>query len=92
VVRERRLVFLVRERERDPQLQAVQPRTALTHFRRRPLRVHDAATRRHPVDVAGSDRSQRADAVAVHDLALEQVRDRREPDVRMRRHGETRSG
>ena len=48
------------------------------------LRVDDAAARGHPVDRAGLDRLHGAEAVAVHDLALEQIGNRREPDVRMR--------
>jgi hypothetical protein len=39
---------------------------------------------RHPVDLAGSDRLQRAQAVAVQDLARQQVGDRRQADVRVR--------
>jgi hypothetical protein len=50
------------------------------------LGVRDAATRDHPVHFVGLDRLLNADAVAMHDLAREQVRDGREPDVRMRAH------
>src|SRR5262249_6882955 len=40
----------------------------------------------HPVDVAGLDGGEGAEAVAVHDLAVEQIAHRGEPDVRMRPH------
>ncbi len=53
------------------------------------LGVHDAATGRHEVHGTGLDELPIAQAVAVHDLAFEKVRDRREPDVRMRAHGDT---
>jgi len=46
--------------------------------------VNDAAPRGHPVDVARNDRLMRTEAVAVHDLAREQVRDGRQVDVRVR--------
>jgi hypothetical protein len=48
--------------------------------------VHDAAARGHPVHLARADHLLGAEAVAMHDLAVEEVRDRREPDVRMRAH------
>src|SRR5262249_48070041 len=47
---------------------------------------------RHPVDVARADRARRPEAVAVEDLALEEVRHRREVDVRMRAHVEAAAG
>ena len=50
------------------------------------LRMRDAAARRHPVHLAGPDRLLGADAVAMHDLAVEQIGDGRQPDVRMRPH------
>jgi len=48
--------------------------------------VHDAAAGRHPVDLAGLDGHDAAQAVAVQDGALEQVADRGQPDVRVRPH------
>src|SRR6185437_4593155 len=48
-----------------------------------PLRVRDAATGNHPVDFARPDSLLGRDAVAVHDLAGEQIRYGREPDVGM---------
>jgi hypothetical protein len=50
------------------------------------LGVGDATASGHPVDFAGMDRLQRTDAVAMHDLAVIQIRDGRQPDVRMRAH------
>src|SRR5690606_32057995 len=50
------------------------------------LRMRDAASRGHPIHFAGTDRLLRSHAVPMHDLAFEQVRDRCEPDVRMRPH------
>jgi len=50
------------------------------------LGMGDAAARGHPVDRAGPDRLQGAEAVAVGDLAADQVSDRGEADVRMRAH------
>ena len=48
--------------------------------------MHDAAPGGHPVDLAGPDRHRGAEAVAVHDLAVEQIGHRGEPDMRMRPH------
>ena len=52
------------------------------------LGMGDAAARGHPVDVARDDRLVRAEAVAVQDLALEQVGHGGEADVRVRPHVE----
>ena len=48
------------------------------------LRMHDAMSGGHPVHGAGLDALHRTQTVAVHQRALEQVRDGREADVRMR--------
>ncbi len=48
--------------------------------------MHDAPARRHPVDGPGPDRLHVAEAVPVQDLALEQVGNRSQADVRMRAH------
>src|SRR5207302_3667312 len=53
-------------------------------LRRRAFRVRNAAARGHPVDRARLDRLDRADAVAMHELSLEKVGHRREPDMRVR--------
>ena len=58
----------------------------------RALRMDDAAPGRHPVDVAGDDFLHRAEAVAMHDRAFEQIGDRGEADVRMRPHVEADAG
>src|SRR6185437_1074819 len=48
--------------------------------------MRDAATGGHPVDIARAYRLMRAQAVAMDDLALEEIGDRGKPDVRMRPH------
>ncbi len=48
------------------------------------LRVRDALSSRHPVHFARMDRCLGPDAVPVHDLAVEKIRDGRKADVRMR--------
>ena len=40
----------------------------------------------HPVHFAGTNHLVKAEAVPMHDLAREQIRDRRQADVRMRTH------
>ncbi len=52
--------------------------------------MHDAAPGGHPVDLARLNPLHVAEAVAVLELALEQVGDGGETDVRMRTHVETR--
>ena len=76
------------QRKRDPQLKTVQPRALRSLIGRGALRMGDAAPGRHPVDVAGTNRLLRAEAVTVDDLALEQVRHCRQANMRMRRHVE----
>src|SRR5262249_38487229 len=48
--------------------------------------MDDAASRRHPVHRAGADRHGAAEAVAMHDLAVEQIGDGGKADMRMRPH------
>src|SRR5512132_1829211 len=79
------LGFLMLFRQRHPGLDIVQM-VALAPRALEALRVSYAATGRHPVDLARSDRLFRANAVAVHDLAREQIGDRRQADMRMRPH------
>src|SRR5580700_7265735 len=50
------------------------------------LGMHDAAACGHPVHGAGPDRHRGAKAVAMHDLAVEQVGDGGKPDMRVRPH------
>src|SRR3546814_1526446 len=82
-MREAGLTLLVGLRQGDPGLDAVR-RAALAARPLEALAVGDALARGHPVDLARPDRLLRADAVAMHDLAVEQVGDRREPDMRVR--------
>jgi hypothetical protein len=83
-VREGRLGLLVLQRQRGPQLQAVVDVARVAQVRRPTLGVHDAPPRGHPVDGARLDQLLGAQAVPVHHRAIEQVGDRREPDVRVR--------
>jgi hypothetical protein len=48
--------------------------------------MHDALAGGHQVDFARPDRQRRSEAVAVEDLAVEQVGDGGEADMRMRAH------
>jgi hypothetical protein len=57
-------------------------------IRARALRMHDAAPGDHQVHRARLYRLHHPEAVAVHDLALEQVGDGRDANVRMRPHGD----
>ena len=86
VVREAGFDLLVRCRQGDPELQAVQRFAARAVVRRGAFGMHDAAAGGHPVDLAGADRHVAAEAVAVDDLAVEQKRDGGEADMRMRPH------
>jgi len=56
------------------------------------LGMHDAASGRHQVDVAGMDGRGAAEAVAMHDLAIEQKGDGGEPDMGMRPHVDALAG
>jgi hypothetical protein len=76
--------LLVGARQTHPQLDAVDRRTGGAQRGTGAFRVDDAAPRGHPVDVAGDDRLVRAQAVAVDDLAREQIRHGRQVDVRVR--------
>ena len=46
--------------------------------------MHHSASRRHQVDCTALDRLHETEIISVHDLAFEQVSDRRNTDVRMR--------
>src|ERR1700678_4080352 len=48
--------------------------------------MHDAAAGRHPIDRAGTDRQRSAEAVAMHNLAVEQIGDGGKADMRVRPH------
>jgi hypothetical protein len=83
-VLERRLHLLTFSGESDPALEAMHEPSSLSRLAARALRVDDAATRRHPVNVARTNGLIGAKAILVNDLALEQIRHGGEPDVRMR--------
>ena len=83
---ERGLGFFVPLGQRHPALDAVDANPSRACFGAASLGVHDAASGQHPVDVAGADDLHRAEAVAVHEIAVEEVRHRREADVRVRSH------
>jgi hypothetical protein len=82
VMREARFGVPLRFRQRDPQLQAVQQRGAAG---RRFLRVRDARSGRHQVQLAWPDQLPAAEAVPVQHQALEQPADGLQADVRVRR-------
>ena len=68
----------------DPGLDAEQAVRRLVSGGARPLGVGDAAPRHHPVDRARQNDLVRAQAVAVLELAAEEVGDRRKADMGMR--------
>ena len=86
VVREGRFGVLVFGGQRDPGLQSVEGVVDAAQTFRRAFGMHDAASRGHPVDIAGLDFLHRAEAVAVHHRALPQVGHGGQADMRMRAH------
>ena len=54
--------------------------------RRSPFRMDDTATGGHPIDITGPDRLFEAEAVAMHNFALEQIRHGGEADMRVGAH------
>src|SRR4029078_12085136 len=74
VMRERGLDFLALDRQADPRLDAVH-RAAFGAGALEALRMRDAAPGGHPVHLAGADRLLRAQAVAMHDLPLQPIRE-----------------
>ena len=72
-------------RQRDPALDAEQP-AAFGAASTRALGMDDAAPGAHPVHRAGPDRDLRAERIAVHDLAVEEIGDGGEPDMGVRAH------
>ena len=75
-------LFLVRG-QRHPALEAEHRPAAGTCCIAAPLRVHDAASSRHDVDFTGADRLHIALAVAVQDLAIDEVGQGCKPDMRV---------
>ena len=92
VMREARVHLLLRRGQRDPHLQAVDRPAGGALFGAGALGMHDAAPGRHPVYFTRPDRHGGAETVAVHDLAVEQIGDSGEPDMRMRAHVESVAG
>ncbi|MCY1538793.1 hypothetical protein D9M68_743540 [compost metagenome] len=86
VVGEGGLGFFVGLGQRHPELHQLQPAAGVGIGVGEALAVRDAASGRHPVHLAGSDDLQRAQAVAVRDLAAEQIAHRGQADVRVRPH------
>ncbi len=86
VVGEGGLGLLVLGRQRHPELHQLQPAAGVGVGVGEALAVRDAASGRHPVHLAGADDLQRAQAVAVRDLAAEQIAHRGQADVRVRTH------
>ena len=81
---EARLSVLVSLRQGDPGLDAEQAVRRLAGGGARSLGVGDPAPRHHPVDGAGEDDLVRAQAIAVLELAAEEVGDGREANMGMR--------
>src|SRR5436853_2839908 len=81
-----RVDLLLFSRHPDPELQAVQRLAVAPVIRRRALGMHDAAPGSHPVHRTGMDRRFDAEIVAMNDLAIIEIRERGEADMRMRPH------
>ena len=85
------LGLLMRQREPDPKLETVRARTSAPQFGTRAFGMDDAASRGHPIDIARPNGVVRSEAVAMDDLAIEEIRHRREADMRVRPDIETMS-
>ncbi len=83
VVDELGIDLFVFARQRHPRLDAVHG-IALRASTLESLRVRDALSRGHPVHFTGMDRFLGTDAIPMHDLPVEEIRDGREADVGMR--------
>src|SRR6266853_2303155 len=70
----------------DPALQAMKGFAAISPLGSAAFGVHDAATGRHEVHGARADCRDGAEAVAVHDFAVEKIGDCRKPNMRMWPH------
>lgn len=86
VVDESRVAFLLRLWQRYPGLDAEEALAGPPALVVRSFRMDDAASCLHPVHRPRFDGEVRAKAVAVPDLAFEEIGDGREVDVRMRTH------
>src|ERR1017187_1547051 len=79
-MRERRLDLLIRVRQSDPGLNAVQM-IALAPRLFEAFGMGDAAPRGHPIYFARYNGLFRSQTVAMHDLAIEQIGDGGKPDM-----------
>src|SRR5207302_7626847 len=78
-------LFFLR-RHPDPELQPVQRLAVAPVVRGGAFRVHNAPPGGHPVDGAGVYGGLNAQIIAMNDLAVVEIGQRREADVRMRPH------
>src|SRR6185437_1898354 len=78
--------FLVGGGQADPALYTVHAMAGGPRFGPCALAMSDAAARRHPVHIAGTDILHRAQSVAVHLRAIEQIGDGGKPDMGMGPH------
>src|SRR5207244_4518072 len=85
VMREARFGLLALRRQRHPGLNTVHPAALFARFLE-PFRMRDAVTGDHPVHLPRPDRLFGSQTVAMHDLAFEEVGNRRKTDMRMRAH------
>src|SRR5262245_34098078 len=83
------LHFFLGRWQRDPHLQAVDQLAVNASLWPGALGMHDAASGGHPVDLAGLDRHGGAEAVTVHDLAIEEIGYGGEADMRVWANVET---
>ena len=83
---ELRRSVLMRLRQGDPSLDPVSAVRLRARLGGRSLRMRDAAPRHHPIDVAGTNDLVRSHAVPVLNLAKQEIRDGREPDMGVGTH------
>jgi hypothetical protein len=81
----------MRQWEPDPELETVRARTSAPQFGTRAFGMDDAASCGHPIDIARPNGLVRSEAVAMNDLAIEEIRHCREADMRVRPDIETMS-
>ena len=74
----------MRLRQRNPGLDAVHAMTGGALRSWGPLRMHNAASGDHPVDVTGTHHLPATEAIVVGQRAFVEIGDRGEADVRMR--------
>src|SRR5215472_1634828 len=79
-------------RQADPGLDAEKPSPTGTVLRRRALGMDDATPGGHPIHRPRPDRLDRAQAVAMHDLAVEEIGHGRETDMGVGTHVEACAG